>query len=201
MDSSHEIIIAGFGGQGVLSLGQILVYAAMEEGKEVSWMPSYGPEMRGGTANCIAIVSPKRISSPIVTQFDTAIVFNQPSLDKFQPRVKPHGLLLYEDSAIIHPPTRDGLQVLAVPAMREAAQLGNKQVANMVMLGAFLARQPVVLFETVLKALKKTLPERHHHLLPLNEKALMTGCDLANRAHRVFSGLHIEAKAATAVQR
>ncbi|HEY4611703.1 MAG TPA: 2-oxoacid:acceptor oxidoreductase family protein [Bacteroidota bacterium] len=201
MVSSHEIIIAGFGGQGVLSLGQILAYAAMEEGKEVSWMPSYGPEMRGGTANCIVIISPTRISSPIVTRFDSAIVFNQPSLDKFEARVKPHGLLLYEESAIIHPPTREDILLLPIPAMREAEQLGKKQVANMVMLGAFLARQQLVLFETVMVALKKTLPERHHHLLPLNERALMNGCDLANRVPGVLSGEREHAGSATALPR
>jgi 2-oxoglutarate ferredoxin oxidoreductase subunit gamma len=106
MKSAHEIIIAGFGGQGVLSMGQIIAYAAMKEGKEVSWMPSYGPEMRGGTANCIVIVSDSRISSPIITKFDTAILLNQPSLEKFESAVKPGGLLIYEKSSIIRPPTR-----------------------------------------------------------------------------------------------
>jgi 2-oxoglutarate ferredoxin oxidoreductase subunit gamma len=172
---THEIIIAGFGGQGVLSLGQILAYAGMIEGNEVSWMPSYGPEMRGGTANCIVILSSTRISSPIVTRFDAGIIFNQPSLDKFQPRIKPGGLLLYEESSIITKPTRQDIDVFAVPAMREAIALGKKQVANMIMLGAFLARQPLVSLTTVLEALRKTLPERHHHLLPLNEQALRLG--------------------------
>jgi 2-oxoglutarate ferredoxin oxidoreductase subunit gamma len=179
--TAHEIIIAGFGGQGVLSLGQILAYAAMMEGNEVSWMPSYGPEMRGGTANCIVILSPTRISSPIVTRFDTGIVLNQPSLDKFQSRIKPHGLLLYEESAIINKPTRQDIDVVAIPAVHKAIQLGKKQVANMIILGAFLTRQPLVQFETVLEALKKTLPERHHHLLPLNEQALQVGETLARR--------------------
>src|SRR3990170_1074244 len=107
MITTQEIIIAGFGGQGVLSMGQLLVYAAMLENKEISWMPSYGPEMRGGTANCIVIVSDAKISSPIITKFDSAIVLNQPSLDKFEKAVRPGGLLLYEQSSIIHPPTRE----------------------------------------------------------------------------------------------
>jgi 2-oxoglutarate ferredoxin oxidoreductase subunit gamma len=179
---THEIIIAGFGGQGVLSLGQILAYAGMMEGNEVSWMPSYGPEMRGGTANCIVILSSTRISSPIVTRFDAGIVFNQPSLEKFQPRIKPGGFLLYEDSSIITKPTRQDIDVLAVPAMREAIKLDKKQVANMIMLGAFLARQPLVSLTSVLEALKRTLPERHHHLLPLNEQALRLGESLVRQA-------------------
>ncbi len=179
---SQEIIIAGFGGQGVLSLGQILAYASMMEGNEVSWMPSYGPEMRGGTANCIVILSSSRISSPIVTRFDSGIIFNQPSMEKFQSRIKSNGLLMYEQSSIIRKPARVDIEILAVPAVQEAIRLGKKQVANMVMLGAFLARRPLVAFETVLEALKKTLPERHHHLLPLNEQALQLGRELASRA-------------------
>src|SRR4030043_1994078 len=114
MENAQEIIIAGFGGQGILSMGQILAYSAMIENKEVSWMPSYGPEMRGGTANCIVIVADARISSPIITKFDSAIVLNQPSLDKFEKAVKPGGLLLYEQSTIIHPPTREDIDVVCV---------------------------------------------------------------------------------------
>src|SRR3990172_10824828 len=115
MRKEHEIICAGFGGQGVLSMGSIIAYSGMIEGKEVSWMPSYGREMRGGTANCIVIVSESRISSPIVTKFDTAFVLNQPSLDKFEKAVKPGGLLLYEQSTIIHPPTRDDIEIVCIP--------------------------------------------------------------------------------------
>src|SRR3990172_7302069 len=112
MDKAHEIIIAGFGGQGVLSMGQIIGYAAMIEGKEVSWMPSYGPEMRGGTANCIVIISPQRISSPIISSFDSAIILNQPSLEKFEKRVKANGFLMYETSTIISLPTRKDIDIL-----------------------------------------------------------------------------------------
>ncbi len=180
MNTAHEIIIAGFGGQGVLSMGQIIAYAAMMEEKEISWMPSYGPEMRGGTANCIVIVSPTRISSPIITQFDSAIVLNQPSLDKFGKAVKPGGLLLCERSAILSPCTRTDIEILSVPAFEEAQRLQKKQVANMIVLGAFLERRPIVSPENVLQALKKVLPERHHHLLPLNEQALQRGKELAH---------------------
>jgi 2-oxoglutarate ferredoxin oxidoreductase subunit gamma len=179
MPQSHEIIIAGFGGQGVLSMGQILAYAAMMEGKEVSWMPSYGPEMRGGTANCSVIISEHRISSPILTKFDSAIILNQPSMDKFQDAVKPGGVLLFEHSTIINPPTREDLEILDIPSMDEAVKLESKQVANVLMLGAFLELRPIVKPESVIKALKKVLPPHRQNLIPINEKALIRGRELA----------------------
>ena len=175
MNQPHELLIAGFGGQGVLSMGQIIAYAAMIEGKEVSWMPSYGPEMRGGTANCIVIVSPVRISSPIIARFDSAIVLNQPSMEKFEKSVKAGGFLMYEQSTIISLPTRRDIELLSVPAAEEANILQKKQVANMILLGAFLSRRPIIEISNVMSALKKVLPDRHHHLLPLNEKALEVG--------------------------
>lgn len=179
MDKAHEIIFAGFGGQGILSMGQILAYSALMEGKEVSWMPSYGPEMRGGTANCTVIVSNSRISSPIISTFDSAIVLNQPSLEKFENTVKPGGLILYEESTIITPPKRRDVEVLSIPATDEANKLQKRQVANMIMLGAFLEKSSLVKIENIMKALKEVLPERHHHLLPLNEKALIIGQEMA----------------------
>jgi len=179
MERAHEIIIAGFGGQGVLSMGQIIAYSAMKEGKEVSWMPAYGPEMRGGTANCIVIVSPTLVSSPIVTTFDSGIVLNQPSIDKFAPRVKAGGLLLCEQSTIVTPSPRTDLEILIVPATETATKMGKKQIANMILLGAFLERRPVVEIANVLKALYEVLPERHHHLIPLNEEALRIGQQFA----------------------
>lgn len=142
-------------------------------------MPSYGPEMRGGTANCIVIVSPGRISSPIISRFDSAMILNQPSLDKFAPAVKPHGFLLYERSAILAGPERHDIDIMAVNAVEEAMKLQKKQVANMVLLGAFLAVKPLVRPQHVMDALRKVLPERHHHTLPLNEQALETGRALA----------------------
>lgn len=175
MHKAHEIIFAGFGGQGVLSMGQIIAYTAMIENKEVSWMPSYGPEMRGGTANCNVIVSDGRISSPLVSKFDSAIVLNQPSMDKFEHSVKPGGLLMYEKSAIINLPTRSDIEIIGIDAAEEALKLNKRQVANMIMVGAFLAKRPILKIENVLKALKKVLPERHHHTIPLNEKALLLG--------------------------
>jgi 2-oxoglutarate ferredoxin oxidoreductase subunit gamma len=185
MQKAHEIIFAGFGGQGVLSMGQIIAYSAMMENKEVSWMPSYGPEMRGGTANCTVIVSDTRISSPMVSVFDSGIILNQPSLEKFEPFIKPNGLLMYEKSTIITPPSRTDIEVISIPAIEEAQKLNKKQVANMIMVGAFLEKRPLVKIETILSALKKVLPERHHHLIPVNEKALMRGQELARSSEHV----------------
>jgi 2-oxoglutarate ferredoxin oxidoreductase subunit gamma len=179
MKSAYEIIIAGFGGQGVLSMGQIIAYAAMKENKEVSWMPSYGPEMRGGTANCIVIVSDSRISSPIITKFDAAILLNQPSLEKFESTLKPGGLLIYEKSSIIHPPTRSDIEILAINGLEEAQKLTSKQVANMVLLGAFLDKRPIVQPEQVVNVLHSVLPVHRQHLIPINEKALIRGKELA----------------------
>lgn len=185
MQKAHEIIFAGFGGQGILSMGQIISYAAMIEEKEVSWMPSYGPEMRGGTANCTVIVSGSRISSPIVSTYDSAIVLNQPSLDKFEKCVKKGGLLIYEESSIINPPTRDDIEVISIPANEEALKLNMKKVANMILVGAFLEKRPLVKAENILKALKKVLPERHHHLIPVNEKALTIGKQIVSEGVKV----------------
>ncbi len=175
MKLNEEIIIAGFGGQGILSMGQTLSYAAIKENKETSWMPSYGPEMRGGTANCVVILSDAPVSSPIISEFDTAIVFNQPSLDKFENAVKPGGILLYEKSSIIRVPERTDITVLGIPVLEEAEKLKKKQTANMIMLGAYLELKPVIGQEAIIYALKKVLPERHHHLIPLNEQAIELG--------------------------
>jgi 2-oxoglutarate ferredoxin oxidoreductase subunit gamma len=172
---SEEIIIAGFGGQGVLSMGQTLGYAAMVEGKEVTWMPSYGPEMRGGTANCITIVSDSTISSPIISRFDTAIILNQPSMEKFESKVKPGGVLVYESTNILHAPERKDIDIYPIPAADEANKLNNIKVANMILLGSFLERKPIVSFDSIIEALKKVLPERYHHLLTLNRQALEAG--------------------------
>jgi 2-oxoglutarate ferredoxin oxidoreductase subunit gamma len=179
---TQEILIAGFGGQGVLSMGMTLAYAGMLDAKEVSWMPSYGPEMRGGTANCIVILSSEPISSPIVTTFDTVVALNQPSLDKFEKSVKKGGNLIYERSAIIHPPTRTDISVLPVDAAHESEGLKNKKVANMIMVGAFLGICDVVSVDSVMKALEKVLPERYHHLIPINREAIELGQSLVAHA-------------------
>jgi 2-oxoglutarate ferredoxin oxidoreductase subunit gamma len=177
----HELLIAGFGGQGVLSMGMTLAYAGMVEDKEVSWMPSYGPEMRGGTANCIVIISDEKVTSPIIAEFDTVIALNQPSMEKFEKSVRQGGLLIYESSNIIIPPTRKDITLLPVPAAIEAAKLNNARTMNMIVLGAFLARVRVVEHTSIMAALKKVLPDRYHHLLPLNETALKRGMELASQ--------------------
>ncbi|MBI5646478.1 MAG: 2-oxoacid:acceptor oxidoreductase family protein [Ignavibacteriae bacterium] len=176
---TEEVIFAGFGGQGVLSMGQVLSYAGMIENREVCWMPSYGPEMRGGTANCIVQVSDTDISSPIIGKFDTVVALNQPSLDKFEHAVKPGGTLIYDSTNIIEPPTRTDIDVVPVPASEEAVKMKNTKIMNMIVLGAFLEKRKTVDIETVLSALRKVLPERHHHLIPLNEQALHRGQELA----------------------
>lgn len=171
----EELIVAGFGGQGVLSMGMTLAYAGMVEEKEISWMPSYGPEMRGGTANCITIISDNKISSPILSSFDTAIVLNQPSMDKFAPRVKPGGLLLYESATILKPSTRTDIRIIGIPATTEALRMKNAKIMNMIVLGAYLHLKPVVSLHSIMEALKKVLPDKYHHLLPINELALEKG--------------------------
>ena len=162
----EEIIIAGFGGQGVLSMGKILAYSGLMENKEVTWMPAYGPEQRGGTANVTVIVSDERISSPILSKYDTAIILNQPSLAKFESKVKPGGVLIYDGYGIINPPTRKDIHVYRTKTF------------NMIVLGGLLKIRPIVSIESVVKALRKTLPERHHHLIPMNEEAIRIGMDI-----------------------
>lgn len=175
---TEEIIIAGFGGQGVLSMGKILAYSGLMQGQEVSWMPSYGPEMRGGTANVTVILSDERISSPILSQFDTAIILNQQSLDKFEKSVKPGGLLLYDPNGITRHPVRTDINIYRVEAAAEAARAGMTKTFNMIVLGAFLKLKPIVKMENVEKGLAKSLPMRHHKLIPANMDAIRKGMEL-----------------------
>ena len=172
---TEEIIIAGFGGQGVLSMGKILAYSGIMQDQEVSWMPSYGPEMRGGTANVTVIVSDERISSPTLTTYDTAIILNQQSMDKFEETVKPGGILLYDPNGISHHPTRTDIKIFTVEGAKLASDMGNTKIFNMVVLGAYLKIRPIVKLENVIKGLKKSLPERYHRLIPLNEDAITIG--------------------------
>lgn len=172
----HEIIVAGFGGQGVLLTGQLLAYAGLLEGKQVAWVPSYGPEMRGGTANCSVIISDRSIGSPLVDEPGAALVFNQPSLEKFEKRLRNRGLLLINSSTVdTGGMKRKDLQMHHVPANEIAARLGNDRVANMVMLGAYLELIGVVSVDSVLAALAKVLPVNKHNLLTVNRKAAETG--------------------------
>lgn len=176
----EEIILAGFGGQGVMSMGQLLAYAGMMEDKHVSWIPSYGPEMRGGTANCSVTISDAPVSSPLISEPHTLIVLNRPSLEKFEKDVQPGGLLLLNSSLVDLEPKRQDLSVLKIPANELADEkLKNSRVANMIILGAFVERTHAVSMDSVVAALKKVLPEYRHNLIPLNRQALEIGADLA----------------------
>lgn len=172
---TEEIIIAGFGGQGVLSMGKILAYSGVMQNKEVSWMPSYGPEMRGGTANVTVIVSDERISSPILNAFDTAIILNQQSMDKFEKAVKPGGLLIFDPNGITRQPSRTDINIYSIDASDEASKLGLSKVFNMIVLGGFLKLKPLVAPEFIHKGLEKSLPARHHKMIPDNENAIEIG--------------------------
>ena len=156
-------------------MGKILAYSGLMEDKQVTWMPAYGPEQRGGTANVTVIVSDEKISSPILSTFDVAVVLNQPSLEKFEPKVKPGGILIYDSYGIINPPTRKDITVYKIDAMDKAAELKNSKIFNMIVLGGLLKVCPIISSEGVEKALYKTLPERHHALIPLNMTAFEEG--------------------------
>ncbi|HOZ15390.1 MAG TPA: 2-oxoacid:acceptor oxidoreductase family protein [Tenuifilaceae bacterium] len=178
---TEEIIIAGFGGQGVLSMGKILAYSGIMQGQEVAWMPSYGPEMRGGTANVTVIISDSRISSPILQEFDTAIILNQQSMDKFEKMVKPGGTLIYDPNGITRHPERKDIKICKIEAAEEAARLKSAKTFNMIVLGAFLKVKPIVKMENVIKGLEKSLPSRHHHLIPMNQEAIQKGMDIVKQ--------------------
>jgi len=174
---TEELIIAGFGGQGVLSLGKILAYSAIMQGQEVSWMPSYGPEMRGGTANVTVIMSDEKINSPILNEFDTVIILNQPSMNKFEKEVKPGGTLIYDPNGIHNHPTRTDIKIYTIEGAKEATKLKNTKTFNMIVMGAYLKIHPVVELDNVHKGLEKSLPERHHHLIPMNIEAIQVGME------------------------
>lgn len=174
----ETLIIAGFGGQGVLSMGKILAYAGVLQDFEVTWMPSYGPEMRGGTANVTVILSDRRISSPIAHEFDTAIILNQQSMDKFEPLVKSGGTLIYDINGITRHPQRTDISVYTINAAEECAKMGNARLFNTMILGGYLNVRPVVSMENVMNGLKKSLPERAWKTLPQNEEAIRHGGDI-----------------------
>lgn len=171
----QEVSISGFGGQGILFAGQLLAYAAMDKGMNVTWYPSYGPEMRGGTANCMVILSNEEIGAALVGQPSAALVFNLPSLDKFEPLVKSGGLIVIDSSLVEKKVTRKDVKVVYVPATRLAEELGNRRMANMVMLGALLGNMEMISMKDLEAALGQHLPEKHRKLLPANVKAMETG--------------------------
>jgi 2-oxoglutarate ferredoxin oxidoreductase subunit gamma len=163
-------------------MGKILAYSGLMEGKEVTWMPSYGPEQRGGTANVTVIISDERISSPILSTYDTAVILNQPSLEKFEKTVKPGGTLIYDGYGISTPPQRKDINIYRIDAMDAAADMKNIKAFNMIVLGGLLKIHPVVTLDNVILALKKTLPARHHDLIPMNEEAIRRGMTLIHKA-------------------
>jgi 2-oxoglutarate ferredoxin oxidoreductase subunit gamma len=175
--ATQEIIIAGFGGQGILSAGRLLAYAGMLENKHVSWLPSYGPEMRGGTANCHVIISDEPVGSPILNQATTLIVMNGPSLDKFENVVVEGGMIISDSSLVEGHPKRTDVEVYEIPASMMASEMGNQTYANIIILGKLLAKTNIVSKESFIEALKKVLPEKKHYLIPEEVKALESGMD------------------------
>ena len=179
----EQIIISGFGGQGALFAGQLLTYAGLEEGRHVAWLPSYGPEMRGGTARCTVTVSDEPIGSPITDAPSAVITLNPPSLEMFEPKVLPDGLLIVNSSIAKEEVQRKDITSIRIPATDLAREeMGNERMANMILLGALVRATGVVSLDSVMRALKKNLPERRHHLLEPNRLALRKGWDLAEEA-------------------
>lgn len=176
-----EIVFSGFGGQGVLFAGELLAYTAMKSGYFVTWMPSYGPEMRGGTASCTVIVSGDEIGSPVVRNPQGAIVMNLPSMDKFEPILKPGGVLIINKTLVNRECKRKDLQSIIIPANDIAENIGEKRLSNMVMMGAFLAKMPILSIQEIQMALEEELPQRHRHLLPANLRALQEGYDFVKK--------------------
>jgi 2-oxoglutarate ferredoxin oxidoreductase subunit gamma len=176
-----EIIIAGFGGQGVLFGGQVLAYAAMDAGKEVTWIPSYGPEMRGGTANCTVIIADSEIGSPLVKNPPLAIALNLPSFDKYEEILAPGGTLIVNQSMVDRSAKRTDINVILVPCNEIAEEIGDKKLMNMVAVGALLTALPEVSLKDIEKALEGHLPARHKHLLPKNYEALRRGFEAASK--------------------
>ena len=181
MAEYQDVIMAGFGGQGVMLIGNLLAQAGMEHGLEVSFIPVYGAEMRGGTANVTVILSDRKISSPIAHEFDTAIILNQQSMEKFEPMVKPGGVLIYDTNGITRHPVRKDIEVYAIDATAECAKMGQAKLFNTMILGGYLKVRPVVAMENVMVGLKKSLPERAWKMLPANEEAIRHGGEIIRK--------------------
>lgn len=179
----EELIIAGFGGQGVLLMGKILAYSGVMQDYHVTWMPAYGPEMRGGTANVTVIISDRPISSPIAHQYDTAIILNQQSMDKFESMIKSGGVLIYDTNGIVKHPTRTDIKIYTIDAAQESAQRGNTRLFNTIILGGYLKVCPVVTLENVYEGLKRSLPERAWKTLPMNIEAIEIGQQIIKQKH------------------
>jgi len=177
-----EIIISGFGGQGVMFAGQLIAHCALDNQMEVTWFPSYGPEMRGGTAHCTVIVADEEIGSPIVRNPTAAIVMNLPSLDKYEPLVAPEGVLIVNSSLVDRSAQRNDISMVEVPANEIAEEIGDRRLANLVMVGALLHRLPIFTLEQLAKALDRHIPERRRELLKANLKALERGFQLGEES-------------------
>ena len=175
----EEVIVSGFGGQGALFAGQLLTYAGKDEGWHVTWIPSYGPEMRGGTAHCTVIISAEAIGSPIIREPTACIVMNPPSMDKYEPLVKPGGLLIVNSTLVRRRSERDDIQVLYVPANELAAELGNVKMANVVLLGAMLGAREILPIESIKRTLDEHIPVRRRHIIGPNKAALDRGVQFA----------------------
>ncbi len=178
MNQHQEVRIAGMGGQGVMVIGQLLAQAALIEGRNVVWFPAYGPETRGGTADCTVIMSSDEIGSPVSSSPDTLIALNQLMLDKFTPYVKREGVILVNSSLAKAPDYRSDCKIIEIPANDIASELGNSKAANMVMLGAYVQLAKPVTLDSIKKSMEEVLPERHHSFIPLNNAALEKGAKL-----------------------
>jgi len=172
-----EVIISGFGGQGTLYAGQVLAYAAMDEGKQVTWIPSYGPEMRGGTANCTVVISDEEIGSPIVKHPKAVLALNLPSLDKYEQMIAPGGCIVVNESMVNRKPTRTDIRAVLLPANEIAREIGNERATNMVMLGALLANMDILPIEALEKALKNHTAQRLQKFVEMNIQALRRGAE------------------------
>jgi 2-oxoglutarate ferredoxin oxidoreductase subunit gamma len=175
----EEVIISGFGGQGALFAGQLLTYTGMDAGYHVTWIPSYGPEMRGGTAHCTVILSDAPIGSPIIRNPTAAIVMNPPSMEKYEPLIKPGGVLVVNSSLVREKSTRDDIALAYVPANDLASELGNVKMANVVLLGALLATRPMLPPEAVKQAMEDHIPQRRKQIIEPNKRALDRGMQYA----------------------
>lgn len=175
--AQQEIVIAGFGGQGILSAGKLLAYAGMLENRNVSWLPSYGPEMRGGTANCHVIISDEPVGSPILNSATTLIVMNGPSLEKFENMVVDGGLIITDSSLVENGPKRSDVKVFEIPATKMASEMGNLTFANIILLGKLLEETGIVSKDNFELALKKVLPKKYHSMIPEEMKALESGME------------------------
>jgi 2-oxoglutarate ferredoxin oxidoreductase subunit gamma len=179
MESEKQILFAGFGGQGVLSMGKFLTYAAMGAGKNVSWLPSYGAEMRGGTANCLVTIAEEEISSPLTDNPGMAIIMNRPSMDRFEEKVKPNGTLIINSSMVDRPPLRDDLNIYKLPVNQIADEMGNSGAANMILLGACLQKTNVVSVEQALELFEVIFKGKKESVIQRNREAFLIGVQYA----------------------